>query len=337
MPEVSVAIPTRDGGALLGRALVALAAQNVEHELIVCDSGSSDGSVELARSFGARVLQIPSRSFAHGPVRNLLMREATGTHVALLSQDAEPADEHWLAGLLSGFELAPDVALVFGPYRPRPGAPLPVRVELERWFGSLSPDGRPRLERLQVHERALPAVELVGRRGFFTDANACVARAAWEEVPYRDVDYAEDRALALDMLRAGYAKAFVPDAAVLHPHDYPTIAHLRRCFEEWRGLLEVYGWREPAAPAHLLGQLRGALAQAREELTRERASLPRSAATLAAVSLHHAVRLAGALLGSRADRLPPSAQRRLSLSARDAVASPDLAADPFTAKGRPLS
>src|SRR5947209_2581730 len=257
MPEVSVAIPTRDGGALLGRTLAALAAQSVEHELIVCDSGSRDGSVELARSYGARVLEIPSGSFAHGPVRNLLMREATGTHVALLSQDAEPADEHWLAGLLSGFELAPDVALVFGPYRPRPGAPLPVRVELERWFGSLSPDGRPRLERLQVHERALPAVELVGRRGFFTDAYACVARAAWEEVPYRDVDYAEDRALALDMLRAGYAKAFVPDAAVLHSHDYPTIVHLRRCFEEWRGLLEVYGWREPASPAHLLGQLRG--------------------------------------------------------------------------------
>ena len=67
--------------------------------------------------------------------------------------------------------------------------------------------------------------ELVGRRGFFTDANACLARAAWQRVPFREVPYAEDRVLALEMLRAGYAKAYIPDAAVLHSHDYsaPTL------------------------------------------------------------------------------------------------------------------
>jgi rhamnosyltransferase len=311
-----VAIPIRDGGELLARTLTAVSRQTVAHELLVCDSGSTDGSAALAETYGARVLKIAPQDFSHGGTRNLLMEEAAGAHVALLTQDAEPADERWLERLLEGFELGADVALVYGPYRPREHAPSAVRIELERWFASLSPDGSPRLEHLHEHERGLPAIELIGRRGFFTDANACLARAAWERVPFREVPYAEDRVLAIDMLRAGYAKAFMPDAAVVHSHDYTTIQELRRCFDEWRGLREVYGWREPAAPAHVARQLRGALGQSRRELIATGASPAKRRATLLAAARHHVVRLVGALLGSRADRLPAGVRRRLSLERR---------------------
>jgi glycosyltransferase involved in cell wall biosynthesis len=319
---VTVAIPVRDGGELLAGVLDALSVQSVEHELLVCDSGSTDGSVALARAHGARVLEITPRSFTHGGTRNLLVREAEGVRVALLTQDAEPADAHWLERLLGGFELAADVASVYGPYRPRPHAALPVRLELERWFASLSPDGSSQVERLTMHERSRPAVELIGRRGFFTDANACVARVAWEQVPFREVPYAEDRVLAIDMLRAGYAKAFLPDAAVVHSHDYTMLEQVRRCFDEWRGLREVYGWREPAGPVHLVHRLRGELGQARRELAG--VSPARRRATLAAVSRHHVARQAGALLGSRAGLLPPSARRRLSLERRASFLPLDL-------------
>ena len=151
--------------------------------------------------------------------------------------------------------------------------PFRCASELEQWFATLSPDGTPRVDRLELHERSLRAVELIGGRGFFTDANACISRAVWLKVPFREVPYAEDRVLAIDMLRAGYAKAFVPQASVWHSHDHTASEHLRRCFDEWRGLREVYGWREPAAPAHLARQLRGALGQARRELIREGVSL----------------------------------------------------------------
>jgi glycosyltransferase involved in cell wall biosynthesis len=327
MPDVSVAIPVRNGGELFAGVLSALAAQTVEHELLVCDSGSTDGSVELARAHGARVLAIEPEGFTHGGARNRLMDAAEGAQVALLTQDSEPADERWLQRLLEGFELAADVAIVYGPYRPRPRAAAPVRIELERWFASLSPDGRPRLERLEEEERPLPAVELIGRRGFFTDANACLARAAWERVPFREVPYAEDRVLAIDMLRAGYSKAFMPGAAVIHSHDYTAADQLRRCFDEWRGLREVYGWREPLSPARLLGQLRGELGRAREELIGQGVSAGRRHWTLAAVGRHHAVCRAGALLGSRADRLPAGARRRLSLEGRASFAPLDLNGD----------
>jgi rhamnosyltransferase len=249
---VTVAIPVRDGGGMLIGTLEALARQTVAHELLICDSGSRDDSVQRARSHGARVIEVAHTQFSHGRTRNLLMQEASGQTVAFLSQDAEPADERWLERLLAGFELAEDVSIVYGPYLPRPDAAPAVRWELERWFASLAPAGLPRVDRLEKEElrsdtndRVLPAVALIGARGFFTDANACIARHAWERVPFRDVSYAEDRVLAIDMLRGGYAKALMPDAAVWHSHDYTTREQLRRSFDEWRGLREVYGWREP--------------------------------------------------------------------------------------------
>jgi GT2 family glycosyltransferase len=317
MPDVTVAIPVRDGGALFVELLRALASQTVSHELVICDSGSRDDSPALARAHGARLLEIAPERFSHGGTRNLLMQAATGAHVALLTQDAVPADEHWLERLLQGFALADDVALVYGPYRPRSQASPAVRMELEGWFGSLSGDGSAQVERLDERERtALAAIELIGRRGFFTDANACLQRAAWERIPFRDVPYAEDRVLAIDMLRAGYAKAFVPQAAVIHSHTYTTSQQLRRSFDEWRGLREIYGWREPASPGHLLSRLRGALGQARASLTGEGASLASRSRTLAAVAGHQLASLCGALLGSRADRLPAAVRRRLSLEGR---------------------
>jgi rhamnosyltransferase len=157
-------------------------------------------------------------------------------------------------------------------------------------------------------------------------------------VPFREVPYAEDRVLAIDMLRAGYGKAFVPEAGVIHSHDYKTFEELRRCFDEWRGLREVYGWRESASPRRVAGKLRGELGAARRELidsaassVDERATLlhrcTESAwrgATLATLARHHVVRLTGALLGSRAEALPSWARRRLSLEGRGGFQPLDL-------------
>jgi GT2 family glycosyltransferase len=322
--RVTVAIPVRDGGELLAGTLRALAGQSVAHELLVCDSGSRDGSPGLARSHGARVIEIAPEEFNHGETRNLLVREAGGEHVALLTQDAEPADERWLERLLGGFELERDVGLVYGLYRPRAGASTAVALELTRWFDSLSPDGTARVERLEDPERLLSSTALLGRRGFFTDANACVARAAWERVPFRAVPYAEDRVLAIDMLRAGYAKVYVPGAAVLHSHDYTPSQQLRRSFDEWRGLREVYGWREPCSPARIAANLRGELGAARRELGARGVSPRGRRATLAALSAHHLLRTAGALLGSHADSLPAWARRRLSLERRASFEPLDL-------------
>jgi rhamnosyltransferase len=314
---VTIAIPTLDAGAEFVRTLEATATQVVdaEIELLVCDSGSTDGTVALARAHGARIIEIPRSSFSHGGTRNRLMSEARGEHVAFLTQDAVPAGPQWLGALLAGFAAADDVGLVFGPYLAQPSASLSVRRELEAWFGSLSRDGRPRIDVLPPERRDLPAARFWGPLGYFTDANGCVSRAAWQRAPFREVAYAEDHLLAQDMLRAGYAKVFVPNAAVVHSHDYSAVEWLRRSFDEARAIAEVYGgaaaggWRD--AGRNLRGNVGADVRLGRAE----RGS--RGAAVALWQSLvHHGARTAGAMLGARASALPRALSGRVSLERR---------------------
>jgi len=315
---VSVAIPVLNGGGALEQTLAAVRGQVLDPpasvELIVCDSGSRDGSVRLSRAYGAEVVEIPVEQFSHGDTRNLLIRRAQGEYIAFLTQDALPADHRWLSRLLDGFDLAPDVALVYGPYRPRDDATPMVARELTEWFRSFAPDGAPRIDRLAACERTIPATVLEGIRGYFTDANGCIARAAWEAVHFRPIPYAEDRALALDMLRAGYAKVYVPDAPVIHSHDYSMIGWLRRSFDEARAVHDVYGVVEPADirrnALNIWGKVGADLRWVRAH------GGPPLPALIARSLAHHVVRTAGALLGARADRLPEPMIRRLSLEGR---------------------
>ena len=304
---VTVAIPVRNGGSTLAATLAAVRAQRLDRpvELLVADSGSSDGSRELARRHGAELIDIPPGAFCHGRTRNILAERSQGSHIAFLTQDAVPASEQWLAHLLRGFEAGEDVGLVFGPYVARADSSLMVRRELDRWFSSLSTEP----------ERGLSEPPDV-RRSFFTDANGCVARNAWERVPFRFVQYAEDHMLARDMLAAGYAKVFCPEAAVIHSHDYRPVQQLQRSFDEWRGLREV-GAIE-AAPA-IWPALLGVQRAARDDLawaSHEGYPLAKRL-QLAFLSLrHHCLRAAGEALGARAGRLPPMIRRALSLENR---------------------
>jgi len=292
---VTVAIPVLNGGAMLRHALAAVRDQQLDRELelLVADSGSADGSREAAQEAGARVIDVPPGEFSHGGTRNLLMQEAGGSHVAFLTQDSVPADDGWLARLLGAFELADHVALAFGPYRPRPGASVMVRRELASVFGPLGDE--PRLD----------------DGPFFSSANGCVLRRAWERVGFREIAYAEDRMLARDMLSAGWVKAYHPAAAVIHSHEYPLRKQVQRSFDEGRGMLEVNGFRgHPLARWPLVVQ----------RAVRDDAALgPADGGPgLWLRSLaHHSARALGGALGGRADRIPGRARRFLSLEGHD--------------------
>jgi glycosyltransferase involved in cell wall biosynthesis len=300
-PIVTVALPVLDGGLLLGEVLAAVNAQEVDRpvDLLVIDSGSTDGSPALARRHGARVVEIARAEFSHGGTRNRLMELAEGEHVVFLTQDALPAGPGWLAALLHGFTLAPDVALVSGPYVPRPDASPMVRRELEEFFASF---GGVRVDRGDTG---------LGPATFFSSANGAVAREAWERVRFRSVPYAEDHQLARDMLAAGMAKAFVPDAAVVHSHDHPPLRALGRYFDDFRALAEIFGYREPATPRYVAARIRNDVAADRAFMRREGFEVE----TLRSLK-HHTARALGRSLGTNADRLPAWARRRLSLDGR---------------------
>ena len=123
---ISILIPVKDGGSELQRCLEAISRQVIDHEveIVVVDSGSSDGSPASARSFGAHVHEIPPGEFDHGATRNLAARLSHGDVLVFTSQDAVAADDAWLSTLVAALDGA-DVAGVYGRQLPHEGATPP--------------------------------------------------------------------------------------------------------------------------------------------------------------------------------------------------------------------
>jgi glycosyltransferase involved in cell wall biosynthesis/GT2 family glycosyltransferase len=290
-----------------------------EVEILIVDSGSTDGSLEIAERHGARIHRIAKQEFSHGGTRNRVMELAEGEHVAFLTQDATPAHDGWLAAMLEGFEQAGDVALVFGPHDPRPDASHMIKCEMERHFATWGEGGTT----IDVQRLGRSAAEVAeyrrfpGRLTFFSDVNGCVAKWAWRQVPYREVPYAEDQLLGREMIEAGFAKAYHPGARVLHSHDYPPMQFLRRYFDEFRSLREVLDHVETAHPVYTPLTIRGLVGHDERWLRRQGVEGRALVRPLATSLRHHAIRQAGAIVGTRADRVPRPLRRALSLEGRD--------------------
>jgi glycosyltransferase involved in cell wall biosynthesis len=86
--RVSALVAVRDGEQYLGETLSSILSQTRPvDEVIVVDDGSSDGSADLARSFGAPVTVIETPHRGVGAARNTAIAAATGQVIALCDAD----------------------------------------------------------------------------------------------------------------------------------------------------------------------------------------------------------------------------------------------------------
>jgi glycosyltransferase involved in cell wall biosynthesis/GT2 family glycosyltransferase len=306
MPATSVVIPVKDGARWLEEVLRAVAAEGPD-EVLVIDSGSTDGSLEIARAAGVRLVEIAPAEFGHGRTRDRAIDLTSGEIVCFITQDATPV-RGWLAAYVEAFALDPKVGAAFGPHLPRPDTSPMIARELTEFFAGFSPDGGPAIQRSAGEESWHP--------GFLSNANAAYRRAALEEVRFRDLPYAEDQAFARDLFAAGWWKAYHPKAAVLHAHDYPWGEFMRRYFDEYRGLRETLGHVEGFGVRSTGRLVAGQVGRDRAWLREQGAGGAELAAWSARSAAHHGGRAVFSALGSRADRLPPAARRALSLERR---------------------
>lgn len=93
-------------------------------EVIVCDDGSTDRTLEIARRFPFRILELEHGGLSRA--RNAGIEAATGEYVAFLDADAA-CHSQWPWHLVLSFD-APDVAASGGPNLPVPGAGLVERA-----------------------------------------------------------------------------------------------------------------------------------------------------------------------------------------------------------------
>ena len=219
---ISVLIPVKDGGSDLVRCLQAIAAQKVDDqiEVVVVDSGSSDGSAERARELGATVHEIPANEFVHGATRNLAARLSGGDVLVFTTQDAVPATDHWLARLVAALE-GDGVVGAYGRQLPHEDATPPEQFFLDFMYGV-----SPRTQRLGDIE------ELSFEQTLFSNVNSAIPRSVWEANPFRDdVTMSEDQEWSRRMLLAGHTIVYEPEAAVRHSHTYTLRGAFRRFYD----------------------------------------------------------------------------------------------------------
>jgi len=87
--EISVVLPCLNEretvGICVSKALAALAAAGLNGEVIVADNGSTDGSIEIAKSAGARVVRVDERGYGNALKGGI--QAARGVYVLMADSD----------------------------------------------------------------------------------------------------------------------------------------------------------------------------------------------------------------------------------------------------------
>jgi glycosyltransferase involved in cell wall biosynthesis len=136
-PEVSVVIPCLNEAdtieIVIREAREGLARGGIAGEILVADNGSTDGSQELARRAGARIVPVASRGYGNALMGGIA--EARGRYVIMGDADASydfGAIPEFVAQLRAGNELVMGCRLPAGGGQVMPGA-MPF---LHRWWGN---------------------------------------------------------------------------------------------------------------------------------------------------------------------------------------------------------
>ena len=319
--KASVIIPTKNPGAIFERVLEAVLGQRTTFgfEVVVIDSGSTDGTLEFVRrqrDSRLRLIEVPAASFGHGRTRNYAISLSRGDFAAMLTHDALPASSAWLENLVACVDKSPLIAGVFGRHLAHDSAsPFTVR-DLNCHFSQFSHELVVRIEDRGRYESELGYRQWLH---FFSDNNALIRRSVWERIPYPDVNFAEDQLWAKLILEAGFEKAYAPEAVVFHSHEFGAFETLQRSFDESRAFRVHFGYR--LCPS-LTGALRSIAGLCVQDLrfAFSEGLLWRRPSLVARTVLCDAMRVGGHFLGDNSARVPGFLQRVLSRDGRIAAA-----------------
>ena len=259
--DVSIVIPTKNGGALFRQVLEAVFAQETSYsyEVICVDSGSKDGTLDVIKSYPCKLHQLPAEEFGHGKTRNYGAAQGTGTYIVFITQDALPATKTWLQNFIDAMRLDPEIVGGFGIHYPYPDCNLFDKRDLEAHFKGFGEDNT--IFSLEDRERYDIDEGYRHYLAFFSDNNSCLRRDIWEKYPYEDVNFAEDQIWARKMIELGYKKVYCPHAPVYHSHNYKASTYFKRYYDEHKGLYEIHQYmiaqRKRQLPGMYYRQVRG--------------------------------------------------------------------------------
>lgn len=196
----SIIIRAYNEAAHLPRLLDGILQQTVKDvEIILVDSGSTDGTLDVARRYPVHVERISPDEFTFGRSLNRGLAAAGADLAVIASAHVYPVYPDWLERLLAPFA-DPQVGLAYGKQRGGTTTKFSERQIFAHWFPDQS---QPR----QAHP-------------FCNNANAAIRRSQWEKQPYDEtLTGLEDLAWAHAIQQQGCAIAYVAEAEVVHLHN----------------------------------------------------------------------------------------------------------------------
>jgi len=234
---ISVVIPTKNGGGDFELLLSALNQQKglKNLEVIVVDSGSSDGTVSIARAHGAEVLEILPEEFSHSHARNLGAEKATGNYLFFTVQDALPSSNVFLSKLLAALKNNDVVAVSCAEF---PKEDVDLFYRTINWYHYS--------EFLDVSENDkvmhLPKVknyETLRKNAQLSDIACLLPKEIFLKYKYSR-QYAEDLDLGLRLIEDGYKLALLGSVKVIHSHNRSAYYWLKRGYVDALSLVDVF-------------------------------------------------------------------------------------------------
>jgi len=252
--KVSIVILTFNGlGEHLSETVEAIYKQKYSFpfEVIAIDSGSTDRTVEfIKKNPQIRLKQIPKSEFSHGKTRRLGAEMTKGELVVFLTQDATPANSHWLSELVKDFK-DPETVGVCGQVLARKEACLLKKIEVRNDLSGRDKKivaqikDKNAFKKLSFHEKRVNYY-------FFNDVSSCVRRDYYLKKPVIDVAFAEDVEFAKMALADGKKIIFEPKSLVFHSHEYTPIKSYKRNLTDSRYHKEELGVSNVPTLKHLL-------------------------------------------------------------------------------------
>ena len=211
--KASIVIRTLNEAEHLPALLEGIARQRYPEgdiETVLVDSGSTDGTLEIAERHGVNLQHIDKKEFSFGRSLNIGCDAASGDALLFISGHCIPASERWVAELVR--PLGQDnVVYSYG----------------AQWGGKDS-----RFSEKQIFAKYFPDTSAVPQEGFFcNNANSALLKRVWSNTRFDEVlTELEDMHLAKRLVEQGHGIAYVAEAPVYHLHD-ESWRQVRRRFE----------------------------------------------------------------------------------------------------------
>lgn len=205
----------------IGRLLQGILEQSVsEIQLVLVDSGSTDGTKEIAGKFPVEIVEIEPQQFTFGRSLNLGIAKACAPFIVMASAHVYPVYPDWLAKLLEPFE-DEGIGLTYGKQR---GAAT-THFSEHQYFHNLYPE-------VSVHNQAHP---------FCNNANAAIRKSLWEQHPYDEtLPGLEDLEWGKWLQEQGYGITYSAEAEVIHVHNESPAGIYNRYKREGMAFKRIY-------------------------------------------------------------------------------------------------